>query len=154
MSFFFQNLSMKCNLLVIKQFTQTFLTHFLISTIFRKANEKILVRVQNDLFIQMPYKRALQFVAKRLEFLNQIASDYLKDIAQIKAHITMTYAVLCWVVFLVSILSTYSFNKFCFIIFSVVVTFFLFDNFCVHQTTPVDFFLIRVFSLLINISIE
>lgn len=61
---------------------------------FRKAGAKLLVRVQSDLFIEMPYERALNFVAKRVEFLNSIANEYLKEIAQIKAHITMTYAVL------------------------------------------------------------
>lgn len=53
-----------------------------------------MIRVQDDLFIQMSYERALTFIAKRIEFLNGIASECLKDIAQIKGHITMTYAVL------------------------------------------------------------
>jgi hypothetical protein len=42
----------------------------------------------------MPYERALKFVTKRLEFLNQIADDYLKEISHIKAHMKMTFAVM------------------------------------------------------------
>ncbi|KAI6192404.1 hypothetical protein M3Y97_00333800 [Aphelenchoides bicaudatus] len=59
-----------------------------------KANAKILVRVQADLFIEMPYERALDFIARRIKFLSDIANEYLKEIAQIKGHMTMTYAVM------------------------------------------------------------
>jgi prefoldin subunit 5 len=54
----------------------------------------LLIRVQADLFIEMPYERALAFIAKRLDFLTEIANEYLKEIAQIKGHMTMTYAVM------------------------------------------------------------
>lgn len=67
---------------------------FIEKLLFRKANSKILVRVQNDLFVEMPYARAQNFVTKRIDFLSQIAHEYLKEIAQIKVHITMTFAVM------------------------------------------------------------
>ncbi|KAI6240797.1 hypothetical protein M3Y99_00423500 [Aphelenchoides fujianensis] len=59
-----------------------------------KPDEKLLVRVQADLFLQMPFRRAFEFVTKRVEWLTKMADECLAEIGQIRAHSVLVKAVM------------------------------------------------------------
>ncbi|KAI6172792.1 UXT-like protein [Aphelenchoides besseyi] len=59
-----------------------------------KPNEKLMIRVQSDLFIQMPYDRALRFVTKRLDLLTKMAEESMEEIGRIKSHLVLVKAVM------------------------------------------------------------
>lgn len=61
---------------------------------FRKAGQRIVVRLKDDLFAEMPYERANEFVGKRLEFLNGLAEESGRRLAGVKAHLTFVRAAL------------------------------------------------------------